>query len=167
MNFKGEPLNRKDLILWGTLLILEIIVIFAGITHEGVWLDEACSVGIIRHPLPEIWNYVKTDSHPPLYFYLLKLFSLLFGNSVLALRAFSALGILALFLLGIGPVRRACNKTTGLLFSFLVTVTPIYLAIAREIRMYSWAVFWSPGACFMLIWPFPKIKKPIGSNLGF
>lgn len=146
MDLLDVKLNRNARILWGILFILEIIVLFVGLTHEGVWYDEACSAGIIRHPLAEIWNIVKGDVHPPLYFYMLKVFSLLFGNSVFALRTFSVLGNLAFFSLGIGPVRRACGKTVGLLFSFLVTVVPIYLAAAQEIRMYTWSVFFVTGS---------------------
>lgn len=150
MNLSDKKFNWKDFILWGLLLIPEIIILLTGITHEGVWYDEACSVGIVRHPMGEIWNIVKGDVHPPLYFFMLKVFSLLFGNSVFVLRTFSVLGVLALFLLGIGPVRRACGKTVGLLFSFLVMVTPIYLAEAQEIRMYTWAIFWVTGGVMYL-----------------
>ncbi|HEX3043579.1 MAG TPA: glycosyltransferase family 39 protein, partial [Bacillota bacterium] len=146
MNFNNEQLNRKELIIWGILFFLEIIMLWVGITHEGVWYDEACSVGIIRHPLSEIWQVVKSDVHPPLYFFMLKLFTSLFGPSVLAMRSLSALGILAVFLLGFGPVRRACGKKVGFWFSFLVMAPPIYLEEAQEIRMYTWAIFFVTGS---------------------
>jgi hypothetical protein len=159
MKIKGIILNRKELIVWVVLFIVEVIILFTGITHEGVWYDEACSIGIIRHPIISIWQVVKGDVHPPLYFFMLKLFTLLFGNSVFALRTFSVLGILALFLLGIGPVRRTCGKTVGLLFSFLVITTPIYLAIAQEIRMYSWAVFLVTGSVLYAYLAISENKK--------
>jgi 4-amino-4-deoxy-L-arabinose transferase-like glycosyltransferase len=146
MKLEDRKLERKDWAVWGVLFIVETIILLVGITHEGVWLDEAYSVGIIRHPLPEIWDLLKGDVHPPLYFYMLKLFSLVFGESVFWLRAFSGLAVLGLFALGIGPVRRALGKTVGLLFSFLVMVTPIYLGMAQEIRMYTWAAFFVTGA---------------------
>lgn len=152
-------LRRKDLILWGFLLIAELIMLFVGITHEGVWFDEACSVGIIRHPLWQIWNLMTGDMHPPLYFLLLKIFTVLFGNSLLVLRTFSLLGILALFALGIGPVRRACGRTAGIIFSFLVMTTPIYLAEAQEIRMYSWTVFLVTGTLLYAYLALAENKK--------
>jgi hypothetical protein len=146
MNISNEKLSRKELIIWGVLFCLEIIILWMGIAHEGVWYDEACSVGIIRHPISEIWQVVKGDVHPPLYFFMLKLFASLFGTSVLAMRSLSALGILAVFLLGIGPVRRAGGKTVGFWFSFLVMALPIYLGMAQEIRMYTWALFFVTGS---------------------
>lgn len=146
MNKGDDKINRNDWILWGSLFILETVILFFGLTHEGVWYDEACSVGIIRHPLPAIWDIVKGDVHPPLYFYILKVIVMLFGESVFAMRTVSVLGILALFSLGIGPVRRALSKTAGLWFSFLVMMIPIYLAAAQEIRMYTWAVFFVTGS---------------------
>ncbi len=146
MVITDRRLNRQDILLWGLLFIVEIIVLLTGITREGVWYDEACSVGIIRHSLAEIWELARVDVHPPLYFYMLKVFSMIFGQSVFVLRGFSALGVLALFSLGIGPVRRICGKTTGLLFSFLVTVTPMYLGMGQEIRMYTWAIFFVTGS---------------------
>ncbi|HEX3046585.1 MAG TPA: glycosyltransferase family 39 protein [Bacillota bacterium] len=146
MNISNEKINRKDLIIWGVLFCLQVIILWVGITHEGVWYDEACSVGIIRHPISEIWQVVKGDVHPPLYFFMLKVFTSFFGNSVLVMRSLSALAILAVFLLGIGPIRRACGKTVGFWFSFFVMVTPIYLGMAQEIRMYTWAVFFVTGS---------------------
>lgn len=146
MNTSNGQLNRNDYFIWSALLILYIAILMIGLTHEGVWYDEACSLGTIRHPLWEIWDVVRLDVHPPLYFYMLKLFSFVFGDSVFALRTFSVIGLLALFLLGMGLVRRACGKTVGLLFSFMVIVTPIYLGIGRDIRMYSWATFFVTGS---------------------
>ena len=71
------------------------VVIAAGLllrfwTRSGLWLDEALTVDIARLPLHEIPNALKHDGAPPLYYYLLHFWIVLFGQSNDAVRSLSA-----------------------------------------------------------------------------
>ena len=82
------------------------------------------------------------DVHPPLYFLLARLWVNWFGDSVKAIRSFSAL----ISLLTIPCIYWLCRelfkvRSVGLVASTLVCVSPFYVLLAREARMYSlWTV---------------------------
>jgi hypothetical protein len=125
--------------------------VFRGIGHESLWYDESYSLAVAAHPVKEIIPLIAKDSHPPLYFLMLRFFTLVFGRSEAAARSLSALGIIALAGLGFFPLKRLWGEWRGLLFSALVFLTPISIAMGQEARMYSWTAFFVAGA-FMLIW---------------
>ena len=74
------------------------LVIAAGLilrfwTRSGLWLDEALTVDIARLPLSQIPEALKHDGAPPLYYYLLHFWIVLFGQSNAAVRSLS--GVIA------------------------------------------------------------------------
>ncbi len=136
-----KTVGKKAIIIWVGIFLAGLIFLTFGITHESLWYDESYSAAIINHSIPEIWSIAGSDSHPPLYFIFLKIFTTIFGDGEFGLRLFSVLGVLALASLGIGPVRRIFGVKAGLIYSFLVITLPINLSMAQETRMYTWAAF--------------------------
>lgn len=140
--------SHTQKVLWlswfGLLLVGSFLFVFR-IAHESVWMDEAFSIAVADHPLGEIWRLTAEDCHPPLYYFMLRAFRLIFGDSILASRLFSAVGAFCLVLLGIGPIRRVCGNKVALIYTLLAIVMPILVAHAQEIRMYSWAAFFVTG----------------------
>jgi len=134
------------LIVWIVIMAAGTALLFAGITRESLWYDESYTAAIVKHSIPDIIGITAGDSHPPLYYLTLHVFTLVFGNSVLALRAFSVLGAAALAALGIGPVRRALGERFSIIYTVLVFALPITLSMAQETRMYTWAAFWVTGS---------------------
>lgn len=132
--------------VWCLILLAGTVYLFIGITSEGLWYDESYTGCIVKQPIAQIIEITGSDSHPPLYYIMLRLFTLIFRNTVLSLRVFSVLGILALAAWGIGPVRRITGVKTGMLYTILVFITPISLDMAQEARMYSWAAFAVTGS---------------------
>lgn len=142
----SRELDRKAIIILSILLFVGIIYLSYGITHEGLWIDEAFTATIVKMPLSKIWTTIGLhDVHPPLYYLLLRLHVLIFGYSDFALRLFSVFGAFAFALLGIGPVRRAYGTHAGILYIFIVLVTPVTLVYAQDARMYIWAAFFVTG----------------------
>jgi hypothetical protein len=138
-------------IAWLAVFILGCVFTFRGIGHESLWYDESYSLAVAAHPAAEIVPLIAKDSHPPLYFLMLRLFTLVFGRSEAAARSLSALGIVALAGLGFFPLRRLWGEWRGLLFSALVFLTPISIAMGQEARMYSWTAFFV-AAAFLSMW---------------
>ncbi|SHG22156.1 glycosyltransferase family 39 protein [Dysgonomonas macrotermitis] len=116
----------------------------ASITHS-FWYDEAYSIALIKYSFSDIWLITASDVHPPLYYYMLKIFSGIFGGSIFDLRIFSGLGIIATLLIGIFPLKRLFGERTALMFMILVLIMPVTQYLATEIRMYSWALFFVLG----------------------
>ncbi len=131
----------------GILLILIqffISVYNASLLHS-FWYDEAYTIALVKYQFVDIWKITSSDVHPPLYYYMLKGFIGIFGDSRLFMRIFSELGIVACLLLGLFPIRRLLGEKTALSFMLLLCILPITQYLSTEIRMYSWAMFFVLG----------------------
>ena len=83
------------------------------------------------------------DIHPPLYYWLLKIWVMVFGNSEAALRSLSAV-------LGVGVVactwaigRRLFTRWLGLIAAFVTALSPLLVYYSQETRMYMLLAFLS------------------------
>ena len=118
------------------------LVVAAGLllrfwTRSGLWLDEALTVDIARLPLHDIPDALKHDGAPPLYYYLLHFWMVLFGQSNDAVRALS--GLIAVATL---PVAWLCGRRLGgraVAWTMLVLLAsaPFAVYFATESRMYA------------------------------
>ncbi|MDR2082191.1 MAG: glycosyltransferase family 39 protein [Candidatus Ancillula trichonymphae] len=112
-----------------------------------VWFDESFTAYLVRGNFAGIIHYTTIDVHPPLYYFLLKIWSLIFGSSLPALRAhsvvFGALSIVLLYKLlqNLGSGKCKAFKTTLVLI--LVAASPLFLLYATQVRMYSMNIFLS------------------------
>lgn len=121
------------------LIIVGIVFILLPAFHNNIWFDESYSVSIAKHSFSEIWTITGHDVHPPLYYWLLHIVWMVFGNNIIALRIFSTLSIAILGILGYTHIRKDFGEKVGFLFTFLVYFLPIMSRYSQEIRMYSLA----------------------------
>ena len=77
--------------------------------------------------------------HPALYYWLLHIVYLIFGQNILIYRLFSVLAIVILGVLLYTHIRKDFGDKVGITFSFLTYFLPIMCTYAQEIRMYSWS----------------------------
>lgn len=122
------------------LIIVGIIFISLGAFHNNLWFDETYSVGLVNHNFAEIWEIGGNDVHPILYYFMLKVINLIFGQNLIAYRLLSVAGIAILGILGFTHIRKDFGEKTGILFSLFTFFLPIMAIYASEIRMYSWAI---------------------------
>ncbi len=122
-------------LLTGTALLV------GGCFQNSLWFDESYTVGLMHHTLPDVLRWATYDVHPHLYYLLLKIFTLLFGTSLPAMRLFSVLGAVLLAGLGLTHLRRDFGSKIGFWFSFCTLFCASTLAYALQIRMYTWAAF--------------------------
>jgi uncharacterized protein (DUF2141 family) len=120
------------------VLIIGIALTFTGIGDEAYWYDESFSAAVATRSVPDIVEVISKDSHPPLYYLMLRAFVAAFGDSVAAVRSLSALGTLALAALGFIYLRKEWGEIGGLAFSAIVLATPMSICAGQEARMYSW-----------------------------
>jgi len=94
----------------GAALVLALAagVRLVGIEQVDVWFDEAFSFRMAEFSFVEIWQRAGQDTHPPLYFWLLKGWMGLFGHSFVVARVLSMLlgtgAVVAMYLF----VKEAC-----------------------------------------------------------
>ncbi len=143
---EAQKQNYRQWMLWMAVLIAGALVLMIGITHESLWYDESYTGSLVNQSFGDIIRITANDSHPPLYYLMLRAFRLVLGNTVFTLRVFSVLGALFLAGLGIGPVKRAAGTNAGFIYTLLVFCFPITHAMAQEARMYTWAAFFVTGS---------------------
>lgn len=119
------------------LLALALCLRLHELTGSAIWGDESSSLFLARYAPLQLWQHAAHDVHPPLYFYLLHLWSAVFGEGVLSLRLLSALfGTLAVFLGG-WLVWRIATRRAALLAVLLLALLPTAVRYSQEVRMYS------------------------------
>lgn len=134
-------INRTT--LYSILVIICAIATYSLIIiHNTVyWFDESYSVSLIQHSFTEIWAITAQDVHPPLYYYMLKVFGSCTSHTMLNYRILSLVGVCAIFILGLFPVKKYFGEKASLFFILLVAIMPVTQYLASDIRMYSWLMF--------------------------
>jgi uncharacterized membrane protein len=107
-----------------------------GALSTGYWIDEGIAVGIASHPLSDIPRILGQDGNPPLYYVLLHLWMLGFGEGEAATRAlslvFALLAIPASFWAG----SRVFDRRAGFVAAAGAAGAPFLSYYAQETRMY-------------------------------
>lgn len=130
------------------IIILGTIFVALSCFHANIWFDEAYTVGIVQKSFSDIWNIGGHDVHPILYYWLLKIVSLVveawgltaIAGKIIVYRIFSVIPISLLGILGYTHIRKDFGEKVGILFTFLTFFLPQSAIYANEIRMYSWAI---------------------------
>lgn len=106
---------------------------------QSFWRDEAFTALMIRSSFWDILKITSRDFNPPLYYYLIKVWSNLFGTSELALRNFSVI----CFLIGLYILYKISREIFSLgKFATFILITlyltsPNIFYLAFEARMYG------------------------------
>lgn len=128
------PLLTAVLLLAAALRVL-------GTTDQSLWLDEGFTYNVIVRA-DEAWGAlfaeIVRDTHPPLYFVLLRGWTLATGDSVLALRLFSGLTALV----SVAVVYRLGRLLTAdhaapVVAALLLALWDADIFLAQETRMYA------------------------------
>jgi uncharacterized membrane protein len=145
--------NKKNVkIVYYVLAALAgALFLYASARYYSIWFDESFSYGMIQHDFAEIIRRTAYDVHPPLYYVLLKGWTLLFGDVQTAIRMFSvftwAVGLCGLWVFLRRFVTGAYHYIAWLLLGF----APQLMHYAIEARMYSLAmalIIWSTELFF-------------------
>ena len=107
------------------------------LTAQSMWWDEGHSLFVAGHRLLDIPTIPAMDVHPPLYFWALHVWMALSGRSEFALRFLSLIfGVLTVALMyRVG--RELLGPVGGCIAALFAAVSPLYLAYAQEVRMYT------------------------------
>ena len=139
--------SRRDRLAWGAFWAgIAACVVYCLLVRlwapRGLWLDEAQSVAIARLPLSgghgtTLYQALKQDGSPPLYYLLLHWWIELFGEGDRTVRALSFVLNIAcippLLLLG----RRVIGRRAAWVAVLAFITSPFAAYYASETRMYS------------------------------
>jgi len=135
-------LPRAYLVL-ALVMLLGASLRLINLGEESLWLDEARGINRAAGDLGELTAWRTQDPNPPLYYILLKPWVGLLGTSEWAARSFSVVfGVLCIPVIFL-VARTLFDERTGLLSSFIASITIFQIQYSQEARMYSLLSFLS------------------------
>ena len=120
-------------------------------TQQCISYDNAYQYFLNQHSWGDMFSLILVDYSPPLYSIVMKLYSLVFGTGLMAVRVLSLLILCIPFFLALFPLRRLMGKECALLacvlfmassynFYFGVSLRPTILAYALTTGMFIYAM---------------------------
>lgn len=187
--------NRRYLGLM-LILLLATALRFYHLDTSSLWSDEGNTWALLTRSFPQIAHDAAADIHPPGYYWLLKVWSMIGGTSAWAMRSFSAVAGLLLvwviYRLGRYFEEEAREGHVALMAAFLAALNPLQIYYSQEARMYlllaleSALLFWAlyallfsenphsmpgKGQAYALSrnrsWPFPGILSLLQPALAY
>ena len=146
------------------LLVVVALAVFTAIsiwniTGASIWFDEAFGAYLSQFNFIDIARYTASDVHPPMYYWLLKLWAMLFGNTDLAMRSMSVLfgGVAIVF--GYLLTNRLFSRNIARVSLILMAVSPMLIRYSREMRMYTLVTAIAMAATYILVIAMESKKK--------
>ncbi len=150
------------------LIVLGLILLGAGLLRgfdlptRTFWFDEAFSHALsTSFSTGELIDRTGRDVHPPLYYLILKLWTAIWGDSIVSMRLLSwGCGLLAIVaiwgftrecLTGDETASRETQAAAALMAALFVAVSGLQIAWSQEIRMYALATALAGFSCWMLL----------------
>jgi len=163
----AEQVSRPLLPTWVVNVVLIGIVAF-GIavrlySRSTLWLDEALSVNISKLAVGDIFEALRHDGHPPLYYVMLHYWMEVFGDGDIAVRLLSSVFSVATLPLAWIAGRRVAGLTGARWALVVVALSPYCVRYATETRMYSLVMLLALGGYLLLD---DALKRPTWPRLA-
>ncbi|MBX4186833.1 MAG: glycosyltransferase family 39 protein [Candidatus Doudnabacteria bacterium] len=124
------------------ILVVATLLRFYNNTAVALWHDEAFSALYIRYSWGEMMYRIGLDVHPPLYYWILRLWSYIFGSGLLSLRGLSILfGVLTVYAGYLFARKAFNNEKLAMVTAFLLAINPFQIQYSLEARMYTLGTF--------------------------
>ncbi len=132
---------------------------------QSLWRDEAFSILAAEKPLWEILP--KLGFEPPAYYILLHFWMKIFGNSEIATRSLSFLGLmLATIVVIVWTEKIFKNHWLSFLSPLLFFFNPMLIYYGLEVRTYGWYIFFATLAMYAY-WKKSWMLFLTSATLGF
>ena len=164
--------RRTRTLYWLALLAILLaagFLRFYRLDASSLWSDEGNTWAMLGRTYGEIAQAAAADIHPPGYYWLLKLWSILFGTSAWAMRSFSAVAgiLLVLVVERIGRLlvaERTAKNWLPLLAALIAAVNPLLVYYSQEARMYMLLALAGAGLFWAMLagklWAFQEDTLP-------
>jgi hypothetical protein len=151
-----SPFAMRPRMWAGAALLAGYALSMVNLTAQSVWVDEGFTWFATQHDLLPL---LRSDAHPPLYFALMRLWTLLTGDSALAMRFFSVLmGALALALTarlgGLLAARAdlpAAGRWLPAAAALVMSLSDMFVYIAQEARPYTFHIVLALLAAYAML----------------
>ncbi len=139
-------------VLIGLIVAVALLLRWAGLGSQSLWLDEGITFWISRFAPRDIWHILWLDTSNPLYYVLLHYWSNCFGVSEVSLRALSALFATLSIPLFYGIAHKIIVDRTFVALAMILYALSFYQVwYAQEARCYALLVLLSLGSVYWLL----------------
>lgn len=167
------PQSGTEWLVWGGLAMLALVARLIRLGSDSFWLDEAASWWFASRPLAEQWSQIPFyEPHPPLYYTLLWLWSLVFGESEAGLRSLSAVASVLTVPVIYGIARMSLRGDEGRSLAafagLIAALFPSQIQFAQETRAYALLMLSASLVLAALIWLMrhgERLHEPPGNLL--
>lgn len=149
----------------GTLLFFGLIA--ASIAQISIWHDEGYTAALIAGSYGDILSATMLDVHPPLYYFLLKTWSLLFGDSIVALRLFSAVCMFGAMLIAYRIVKTYFSERAANWSFIAMAAGPFLVRYGQEMRMYGLGALIAMAATWLFLRLLVAKKPSVYGWIGY
>jgi len=165
--------KNKNLLTAVSIVILALILRLIHLGTKSIYVDEAVTVYICSRPLSAILPFMMKirEVHPPLYFWLVRLWFYLWPAARSFIPSNEAFMRLSSVLFGVGNVlmtyllgKNLFNRKTAIGASFLLSLSTFHIYYSQELRMYPALLFFMLMSFhfFILFLEKPTIPRGIG-----
>ena len=165
MRIKAQIHRNIDLKVLASSLLAGVgyfLVGFYWASRIQIWGDEAFTIQLIKLDFTKISQLTAADVHPPLYYYLLRLWSEIFGKSELVLRSLG-LGLMAIAVsLMILIAYKYFSNQVARIVGLIMILSPFAMRLGLEIRMYGLAFL----IVCLIVWFYLSYKTGNSSRLS-
>jgi len=156
-------MRKKLLFIFLIAFLIRLIAL-----DQSLWLDEGVTARVVQsyNFLGILKHFSPFDFHPPLYYFFMKTWVLMFGTSVISLRLpsvlFSLLTGYVVYRIG----KKLKSESLGFWSSVFFLFNPLILYYSQEARMYIMATFLLT-ASFLVFLDLDKRGVPVQSLFWF
>ena len=134
-------LKRFYWVFYAIVLIAVTVMYGLLINGENIWGDEVFTMDLVKDSYGGIWKRTASDVHPPLYYWMLKVFMSVTGYGIYQAKFFSMIAYVCILALAGVQLRRIFDEKIAMAFCLLWSLYPFSMSWAHEVRMYSWTEF--------------------------
>jgi len=144
--------NKKAILILSFFVIIVVSFEASILTKIALWHDEAFSALLSVSSFKEMIYRTGLDVHPPFYYILLKIWVMIFSNSLFSLRFFSLFwGVLAVFIFYFFVKEFLKDNAFALVSSILLLINSFFIQFVMEARMFTLGIFLVILSSFFLL----------------
>jgi mannosyltransferase len=130
--------RRLDIIAIAIAIITYGAITLHKMGYWSIWFDEAFSAYLTRFNFFQIARYTATDVHPPLYYWVLKIWVSIFGSGTeVDFRSLSMVFAMVAIVFSFLLVRRLFGRKAAWLSLLFLALSPMLVRYGQEARMYT------------------------------
>ncbi len=154
------------------IVVLTVFLRVQNLSEVGYLFDESFSLQMVQFPFQEMMERIPEDISPPMFYFTLKAWVGLFGDSLFSTRMLSVLlgtiTVLGVYFLAYEAYRKPGDASSekqarfiAITAALLAALCPLHITWSQRIRMYSLG---TTLAVLSSLFLFRALKRPKGST---